>query len=120
MTDERFKTRRNDPFWRLINNTHIQDGCWEWQGYRNPLGYGRMRKDGKKHLAHRISYTLFVGEIPEGKMLCHKCDNPSCVNPDHLFVGTNQDNVSDCIAKGRHKGALNSPFVKGHQHARRT
>lgn len=83
-----------------------KSGCWEWQGYKRN-GYGRTiigsRKDGtrKSVAAHRIAYEVWNGEIPEGYEVCHKCDNPSCINPDHLFVGTRQDNIDDRERKGR-------------------
>lgn len=81
-------------------------GCWEWKGYK-VRGYGRTiigsRTDGtrKTIAAHRLSYETFVGPIPDGMEVCHKCDNPCCVNPEHLFVGTRQDNIDDREAKGR-------------------
>ena len=81
-------------------------GCWNWtSSTRN--NYGRLivgsRTDGtrKSVSAHRLSYETFVGTIPDGMVVCHKCDNPKCINPDHLFVGTRQDNVDDREAKNR-------------------
>lgn len=76
-------------------------GCWLWKAYRSDKGYGRLRFRGKGHMAHRVSYTLFSGTIPEGLNVCHKCDNPPCVNPAHLFVATQKENVDDMIKKGR-------------------
>jgi len=70
--------------------------CWEWVGSMNH-GYGMLCRKS----AHRISYELFVGEISEGMKICHSCDNPSCVNPKHLFQGTQSDNVKDMDSKGR-------------------
>ena len=81
-------------------------GCWEWNGCKRS-GYGRTtagsRKDGSRRTvsAHRLSYELYKGEIPHGYVICHKCDNPCCINPDHLFAGTVQDNVDDRQRKGR-------------------
>ena len=95
---------------RLLSHIKInpEKQCWEWQGSKRN-GYGRMivgsRKDGtrKSKSAHRVSYEIYHGEIPTDMVVCHKCDNPCCVNPSHLFVGTVQDNVSDREAKSRNK-----------------
>jgi hypothetical protein len=117
---KRGKIRQNDIVWRLKNFSKVmQNGCWEWKNYCNKDGYGRVRYNGKKHLAHRVSYEIFKKPFNKSLLVCHTCDNPSCINPEHLFLGTHQDNVSDCKNKGRHKGHLNSPFVKGHQLANR-
>lgn len=69
--------------------------------YTNPDGYGRLRVDGKKVLAHRASYEEFNGAITDGLLVCHSCDTPSCINPDHLFLGTDKDNFHDSLNKGR-------------------
>lgn len=75
--------------------------CWIWNFRKNEDGYGELFVDGKKQKAHRISYQLFKGDIPKGLFVLHKCDNPSCINPDHLFLGTNADNMNDMKLKGR-------------------
>lgn len=75
--------------------------CWEWKGARTRGGYGRTKYKGEAWMAHRLMYTLTNGPIPDGMVLLHKCDNPCCVNPEHLSVGTQKDNMDDCRAKGR-------------------
>lgn len=94
-----------------FNNKYkiVDSGCWEWQNALNTKGYGQLWTSEKKlELAHRISYRLFIGN-PDGLMVCHKCDNPKCVNPFHLFLGTGFDNFMDCQNKGRTQNALFCP-----------
>lgn len=77
--------------------------CLVWPAtQQNHSGYGLFYCDGKYRAAHRIAYILAHGPIPDGMFVCHRCDNPSCVNPEHLFLGTHQDNMDDCTRKGRH------------------
>lgn len=76
--------------------------CWEWFAAKDTGGYGIIGDEKNRFvLAHRYSYTIFIGEIPKGLLVCHKCDNRKCVNPFHFFLGTHKDNNDDCIKKGR-------------------
>lgn len=79
------------------------DDCWIWIGHKDQKGYGTFRPQGGKAMvrAHRYSYEIFKGPIPS-KLICHICDNPSCVNPSHLFAGSDSDNMQDMVDKGRH------------------
>ena len=80
-----------------------ETGCWIWLGYCDRNGYGDIKVEYKSWRAHRFSWVLHGGDIPEGQYVLHKCDEPSCVNPDHLFVGTQDDNIQDMIKKGRYR-----------------
>lgn len=86
-------------------------GCWLWTGPWCDSGYGRVARHGKEITrAHRMFYTVHKGEIPKGLFVCHKCDTPACVNPDHLFLGTARDNVQDMIRKGRNRPGGRKPI----------
>lgn len=82
-------------------------GCWEWQKYKNKLGYGYISYRGTQLKAHRTSWIVFKGPIPDGMCVLHKCDNPKCINPDHLFLGTQFENIKDMLSKNRHGHGVN-------------
>jgi len=88
---------------RFFKKFTVSDcGCWVWSGASTKFGYGVMGGPNRTVLyAHRVSHEIHKGEIPTGFVVMHKCDNPKCVNPDHLCVGTHAENIKDCIAKGR-------------------
>ncbi len=93
-----------DDIVEKFNKSYVVDsktGCWEWVKGKFTLGYGAISVNGKTMKAHRVSYIIKYGEILDGRLVCHKCDNPSCVNPDHLFLGSTKDNTRDMMAKGR-------------------
>lgn len=86
---------------RLLKKVTKTEGCWLWAGATVGKGYGTIGTSKGVKLSHRVAYELYVGPIPEGLFVLHRCDTPNCVNPEHLFVGTNQDNMTDMMAKGR-------------------
>jgi hypothetical protein len=94
-----------DRFWGKVNKG---PGCWEWTAGKSTAGYGGFKVDGIQMKAHRFVWELVHGSIPDGMLVCHHCDNPGCVNPEHLFLGTPQDNMDDKVKKGRHKSPSGS------------
>lgn len=90
------------------------DDCWPWTGAVNRSGYGAVQWRGKQRNASKAAYESISGEVPDGLMVCHTCDNPRCCNPGHLYVGTAKDNVTDKMERGRHRGG----FAQGAAHPR--
>jgi hypothetical protein len=112
-------TETMDRFWNKVEKK--EDGCWLWTGSKR-AGYGRFRMGEKCIDAHRVSWSFINGEIPKGKVIMHKCDIPACVNPTHLQIGTQIENIKDCISKkrrdidnGNHRNARKTHCKNGHE-----
>lgn len=101
----------SDRLWEKIS-PEPTSGCWLWLGRIDTQGYGQMSVSNRQTLVHRISWELKNGPVPAGLLVCHKCDVRTCVNPDHLFVGTVKDNALDMIKKGRARR-----YPKGDEHS---
>jgi hypothetical protein len=99
---------------KIIFNRHVirKKGCWGWNGAKAHFGYGFMKSGGKMDRAHRVSWRIYKGKIPKGKLVLHKCDNPICSNPDHLYLGTQKDNIRDIYLRKRNH---NQHGIKNHQ-----
>jgi len=107
--------RLEDRFWKYVGPPNA-DGCREWTGGRNNYGYGTFWLDGRSVKAHRVAHELAVGPIPPGVKVCHSCDNPSCCEPSHLFLGTQSDNVRDSAQKRRHVQSRKTHCPHGHEY----
>ena len=97
-------------FWTKVDRT--KGSCWIWTSAIDTHGYGHVSIGGKTHRSHRVAYEIFYGEIQKNMHVLHRCDNRLCVNPIHLFLGTNDDNVRDRVLKGRSRGAIGERNVK--------
>lgn len=97
-----------DRFWSKVDRSGDVDSCWPWQAGKNERGYGLFWLRDRNVMAHRYAYELTYGPLPEGMLACHRCDNPPCCNPAHLFAGTYADNAHDRDQKGRHNPAEGS------------
>jgi hypothetical protein len=95
------KTKTPAETLRAKIKKNLETGCFEWTGAISSRGYGSIRVAGKTVTTHRLAYALSYGEIPSGLYVLHKCDNPKCCRPEHLFLGTQDDNMKDMVAKGR-------------------
>jgi hypothetical protein len=93
-----YEQKAHARFWAVVIKTET---CWLYVGNLHEKGYGKFYYHGHQEFAHRVSWEWEYGPIPEGLLVCHDCDVPNCVRPDHLWLGTNQENVIDCVRKGR-------------------
>lgn len=115
---ERVPQKTVERFWSYVNRNG--DGCWTWKGSCLKTGYGSFKLASyTMRLAHRVAYAIAHGGLQAGAIVCHRCDNPSCVRPDHLFLGTHQVNSDDMVQKGRHYSRTRPEIVlRGEAHGR--
>jgi hypothetical protein len=119
---QRSKTLKMTPtqLTRFMSKVYVDygmpDGCWIWTACKNQNNYGHVTINNKLYKSHRVAYEIFNGCITDNLLVCHTCDNPSCVNPAHLFLGTNSQNVQDSVNKNRHANYKKTHCPSGHEY----
>lgn len=103
-------------FWDRVDRNQGSESCWLWLGPKDTDGYGNVMYRRKHWKAHRLAWLFTYGEIPKGMFICHSCDTPTCVNPAHLWLGTNRANLADRDRKGRHAGSKKTHCPRGHKY----
>lgn len=102
---------------RIWRTCLLGDDCWEYQGWRDRNGYGRTKLGWRRQMVHRTAYEIYYDvRLEPGVCVLHRCDNPPCIRPDHLFVGNDSMNMLDCVAKGRHPQANKTHCPSGHEY----
>lgn len=109
-----FTEEQSKRFWAKVNKKGDNE-CWEWIAAKNNKGYGQFRIGGVSKSTHRISYIIHKGEMPDGLMICHTCNNPTCINPNHLYAGTGKDNMKQSVREMRHHEQSKTHCKNGHE-----